>query len=193
MLQRTDNRVYLAKGYGQTKESFAAEAARAKYKFKGKEQTLKFDGKVDAVVLDSLKGARGLLTAAADLSGLVDSVESQKEAMDDGKPVSLKMGAGKAWSGEKVKSRAAAKSSFEYVYTSPDGHQKAIFTDDGRAKLRTYGEGITHEVIGKVYNNSDKDDLVYYLSESVGVKASKGSKSAKKASEAPAPDAQVPF
>jgi hypothetical protein len=126
--------------------------------------------------------------------------------MDAGKAVSLKFGAGKAWKGEKRDAHHAAKNKIDYVYTSPDGHQEAIFTDDGRAKLKTKGEGISHEIIGKVYNNNDKDDLVFYISESVSIakaKGAKGEKAAKKpaagAPKAPSKprkddlDGQVPF
>lgn len=169
MLSKTGNQVYLSKGYRQDKASFAKEQKEATYQFEGKEQLLKFDGKVDKTVLSTLKNTDDTLTSSKQLASVVDKVEEQKPTMDNGDPATLDFGTSSDWVGARKKSHPKAKSTYEYVFTSPDGKQQAVFTDDGRAKLRTRGDGLFHQIVNKVYNNSDKPDVVFYIAESITV------------------------
>jgi len=172
------NYVYLQKQFGVTKEEFAKDCENAKFTLDGETQPLKFDGKVEDVILGRLDAteAEHAIKDLKTLARSIDAFDAARPNLDKGEMVDLELG-GEQWSGIKRKSHPKAASDYEYVFSNANsGAQTVIFTDNDRVKLRTQAEqgSITHEAVGKMYRNEAsngkyKDDSIFYLSESVKI------------------------
>jgi hypothetical protein len=157
MLHISKNSLSLKRQYGQSKASFDQEQATAKFRFAGQEHPLNYDGNVDRVVLDTLDKRLAVVDSLQGLSPLAASVEENSSALESNRKIKTKV-EGHTWTGSKVDGKV--------VFRSPSGRQKAIL-DDGKVSLFTLGQGITHEISGKVYTKESAPAKLFHIEESV--------------------------